>query len=158
MDFPFNIALGRIAEFYNRVDQNDPTNSALILLVLALSGLENDETLREKETVTALVAGTTNEVTNTGYSRKTLTDTDLVAMTVDHANNWRLLDIADQTFATITAGDAWAKLVMAYDNDTTGGTDTNLIPMCAFDLEIAPDGTDVVIQIAFAGFWKGLKQ
>ena len=31
----FNIAKGRVAELYNRVDSNDPTNSALIILILA---------------------------------------------------------------------------------------------------------------------------
>ena len=32
-DFVFNIAKGRVAEFYNRVDTNDPANSALVIVV-----------------------------------------------------------------------------------------------------------------------------
>ena len=29
----FNIALGRVAELYNRVDTNDPANSVLIIVL-----------------------------------------------------------------------------------------------------------------------------
>jgi len=83
----FNIALGRVAELYNRVDTNDPANSALIILILATAGIEADATLRDVDTVTALVAGTTNEVTNSGYARKTLTDTDIVAFAPDDTND-----------------------------------------------------------------------
>ena len=41
----FNIAKGRVVEFYNRVENNDPTNSALILVPIETTGLEADATL-----------------------------------------------------------------------------------------------------------------
>src|SRR5262245_46664284 len=70
-DFQFNVSVGREVELYNRVDSNGPTNSAFIMLVLALSGIEADATLKDYDTVAAILAGTTNEVTNTNYARKT---------------------------------------------------------------------------------------
>lgn len=128
-DLVFNIAKGRVAELYNRVDSNDPANSALIILILATSGIEADATLRDVDTVTALVAGTTNEVTNTGYARKVLTDADIVAFAPDDTNDRVDLDIPDQTWTAVAAGDGWNDLVVAYDNDTTGGTDANIVPL-----------------------------
>lgn len=150
----FNIAKGRAAEFYNRVDVNDPANSALIVLVLATAGLETDAVLRDVDTVTALVAGTTNEVTNAGYARKTLTDADITALTIDDTNDRVDLDIPDQTWTAVGAGDGWSKLVIAYDNDTTAGTDANIIPITAHDFVLTPDGSDITAQINAAGFFR----
>lgn len=67
--FSFNVALGREVELYNRVDSNDPANSAFIGMVLADSGLETDAVLKDFDTFAAILAGTTNEVTNSGYAR-----------------------------------------------------------------------------------------
>lgn len=153
-DLVFNIAKGRVAELYNRVDSNDPANSALIILILATSGIEADATLRDVDTVTALVAGTTNEVTNTGYARKVLTDADIVAFAPDDTNDRVDLDIPDQTWTAVAAGDGWNDLVVAYDNDTTGGTDANIVPLTLHDFVLVPDGSDVTAQIAAAGFYR----
>lgn len=150
----FNIALGRVAELYNRVDSNDPTNSALVILILATSGIESDATLKDLDTVTALVAGTTNEVTNSGYARKVLTDADIVAFAPDDANDRVDLDIPDQTWTGVAAGDGWNDLVVAYDNDTIGGTDANIVPMTMHDFVVTPDGSDITAQIAAAGFYR----
>lgn len=153
-DFVFNIAKGRVAEFYSRVDTNDPANSALVVVVLATAGLETDAVLRDKDTLTDVLAGATNEVTNTGYARKVLTDTDLAAFAPDDTNDRVDLDIPDQTWTAVAAGDGWSKLLICYDNDTTGGTDANIIPLTAHDFVVTPDGTDIVAQIAAAGFYR----
>lgn len=153
-DQVFNIALGRIAEFYVRVDGNDPANSAFIILILATAGIESDATLKDVDTVTALVAGTTNEVTNSGYARKTLTDADLTAFAPDDTNNRVDLDIPDQTWTGVAAGDGWNDFIVAYDNDTTGGTDANIIPCTMHDFVVTPDGSDITAQIATAGFFR----
>lgn len=147
-DFVFNIAKGRVAEYYNRVDSNDPANSALIIVALATSGLESDATLKDLATLAAVVAGTTNEVTNSGYARKVLTDTDLAALTVDNTNDRMPCDLPDQTWTTVAAGDGWSKLIVCYDSDTTAGTDSNIIPLTAHDFVITPDGSDIIATIA----------
>ena len=153
-DFVFNIAKGRVAEFYNRVDSNDPANSALVIAVLATAGLESDAVLKDFDTLSAVVAGTTNEVTNTGYARKVLTDTDLAALAVDDTNDRIDLDIPDQTWTAVAAGDGWSKLIVCYDSDTTGGTDANIIPLTAHDFVVTPDGSDITAVIATAGFFR----
>jgi hypothetical protein len=155
-DLIFNIAKGRVAELYNRVDTNDPANSAIIIALLASSGVESDATLRDKDTFSDLVSGATNEATNTGYARKTLTDADIVAFAPDDTNDRVDLDIPDQTW-TALANDgtgAISDFVTNYDSDTTGGTDANIVPMTLHDFAVTPDGSDVVAQIASAGFYR----
>ncbi|MBA2708773.1 MAG: hypothetical protein H0U59_13290 [Gemmatimonadaceae bacterium] len=153
-DFVFNIAKGRAGELYNRVDTNDPANSALIVVVLATAGLEADATLKDLDTLSAVVAGATNEVTNTGYVRKTLTDVDLGAITVDDTNDRFDYDIADQTWTSVAAGDGWSKLLICYDGDTTAGTDANIIPLTAHDFVVTPNGSNITARINSAGFYR----
>lgn len=153
-DFVFNIAKGRVAELMNRVNANDPANSALVILVLATSGLESDAVLKDKDDVAALVSGTTNEVTNAGYARKTLTDVSTITVTTDDTNDRVDVDMPDQTFAAIVAGDAWSKFVIAYDPDTTGGTDSTLVPLISLDFAVTPDGNDILAQLNSAGFYR----
>jgi len=150
----FNIALGRVAELYNRVDTNDPAASALIILILATAGIESDAVLKDKDTITDLVSGTTNEVTNGGYGRKTLTDADIVAFAPDDTNDRVDLDIPDQTWTGVAAGDGWNDLVVAYDNDTGAGTDASVVPLTLHDFVVTPDGSDITAQIAAAGFYR----
>jgi hypothetical protein len=150
----FNIALGRAAELYNRVDTNDPTNSALIIAILAVSGIESDATLKDKDTLADVVSGTTNEVTNSGYARKVLTDSDIVAFAPDDTNDRVDLDIPDQTWTGVAAGDGWSDFLVCYDNDTTGGTDANIVPLTMHDFAVTPDGSDITAQIAAAGFYR----
>jgi hypothetical protein len=146
-NYSFNIALGRESEFHWRVDNNDPTNSALVLVVLSATNLEADATLRDYDTLSALLAGTSDEVTNAGYARIVITDAGLSAFTVDDTNNQLVLPLANQTTAAISTGNSWSKLLICYDNDTTGGTDANIIPVKAFDIRdpvtgaaLAPSG------------------
>jgi len=153
-DQVFNIALGRVAELYNRVDLSDPTNSALIIAVLATSGIESDAVLKDMDTLAAVVAGTTNEVTNTNYARKVLTDADIVAFAPDDTNDRVDLDIPDQTWTAVAAGDGWNDLLVCYDSDTTGGTDANIVPLTMHDFAVTPDGSDITAQIAAAGFYR----
>ena len=153
-DQVFNIALGRVAELYNRVDLSDPTNAALIIVVLAASGIESDAVLKDKDDLAAVVSGTTNEVTNSGYARKTLTDADIVAFAPDDTNNRVDLDIPDQTWTAVAAGDGWNDLLVCYDSDTTGGTDANIVPLTMHDFVVTPDGSDITAQIAAAGFYR----
>jgi hypothetical protein len=142
-NFSFNVALGREVEFYSRVDGNDPANSAFTLVVLANAGLESDDLLRDYDTLAALLAGASSEVTNTGYgARKEITDAQLAAYVVDDTLDQITLQFPSQTYTTIGVGDLWRKLLICYDSDTTGGTDANIIPVKAFDMLI--DGAAVI--------------
>ncbi|MDH5738736.1 MAG: hypothetical protein OEY77_00255 [Nitrospira sp.] len=152
-DFVFNIAKGRVAEFYNRVKSNDPANSALIVVVIDANG-DTDATMRDRDDLAALLGGTANEVTNTNYARKTLTDADIAALSIDDTNDRVDLDIPDQTWTGVAAGTAWTDLLICYDPDTTGGTDSAIIPLTCHDFAVTPDGSDITAQIAAAGFFR----
>jgi hypothetical protein len=153
-DLVFNIAKGRVAELYNRVDSNDPTNSALIVAVFNV-GAATDATLRDYDTLAA-IEGDANaaEVANSGYARKTLTDADLTAFAPDDTNDRVDLDIPDQTWTSVAAGTAWTDVVIAYDNDTTSGTDSSIVPLTLHDFAVTPNGGDITMQVAAAGFFR----
>lgn len=147
-DFTFNISLGREVEYYQRVDGNDPAAAVLVGMVLRAANIEADTTLKDYDTFAAILAGASDEATNSGYSRKTWTDSDLVAFTVDDANDRTQLFLPTPiTFATIGSGDTWAKLVVGYD---AAGTGTTIIPITAHDLlfqgsYVVPNGTNITI-------------
>lgn len=137
----FNIAKGRVKEYYYRVENNDPANSALILVPIETSGLESDATLRDVDDLAALLSGTTNEQTTMG--RKTLTDSDLAAVPApDDGADTNSVALPTVTWSGAT-GNAISKIVVCYDPDTTGGTDADIIPLTMFDFAITPDGSDV---------------
>jgi len=148
----FNVALGRAGEFQNRVDANDPAASELVVMILATAGIETDAVLKDKTTFADVVVGTTNEVTNTGYTKKVLGDVDVV-FTVDQANDRVDLDIADQTWTAVGAGDGWNDFVMGYD-PVGAQTMTDIIPMTLHDFVVVPDGSDITAQIAAAGYYR----
>lgn len=152
-DFVHNVGKGSVAGYYQRVDGNDPANSALIVVVIDANG-DTDAAMMDRETLGALLGGTANEVTNSGYARKTLTDADLTAFAADHTNNRVDLDIPDQTWTAVAAGDPWTDLLVCYDGDTTGGADTAIVPLTNHDFAVTPSGTDIVAQIAAAGFFR----
>lgn len=140
----FNIAKGRAVELYNRVKSNDPANSAFILVPLETSGLEADATLLTAKTLAAVLAGTTNEQTTMG--RKTLTDSDLASFPdPDDVNNRYDVSLPTVTWTAAT-GNAISKILVCYDSDTTGGTDSNIVPLTLFDRVETPTGSDIVLS------------
>lgn len=143
-----DISLGKTVEYHTRVNDNDPANSALILVVLAHAGIESDATLRTYATLSALLAGASNEATNS--TRKTLTDLDIGAASVDTTTHRTTITFSNQTWAAVAAGDSWSKLIVCYDSDTTGGGDASIVPMAFYDLRISsapiiPNGNDIII-------------
>jgi hypothetical protein len=148
----FNVALGRVAEFYNRVDTNDPANSALIVVPVDV-GATSDATIKDFDTLAAVLAGGVTERSSNGWARKTLTDADLSALSPDDANDRMDVDLPDQTWTAVSSG-AVTDLLICYDGDTTGGTDSNIIPLTLHDFPITPDGSDVVAVVATAGFYR----
>lgn len=137
-DLVFNIAKGKV-KYYSELPA---ANDALIVILLESSGLEADSTLKDYDDVAALIAGTTNEQTTGG--RKTVTS---VTVTVDDTNDRVDIDFADQTWTALT-GNAVGALLIAYDPDTTTGTDSTLVPLTKHDWAITPDGTDVTATVA----------
>ena len=140
----FNIAKGRVAELYNRVESNDPANSAIILVPIETSGLESDATLIDKDDLAAVLSGTTNEQTTMG--RKTLTDSDLAAFPAPNdTSDYMSLNLPSVTW-TAASGNAISKILVCYDSDTTGGTDSAIIPLTMFDFAATPSGLDITMN------------
>jgi len=152
-DLVFNIAKGRVVEFYNRVESNDPAASALVLIPVDVAAV-TDATLRDFDTFAAITGGGVTERTTGGWNRKVLTDVELAALPApDDTNDRYDVDMPDQTWTAVSAG-AVTDLVLCYDNDTAAGTDANLIPLCLFDFAITPDGSDVTAVVNAAGFFR----
>ncbi len=154
----FNVSKGREVEFYNRVDGNDPANSAFILMILASGSANGVGGLVDFDTFAAILAGGYTEVTNVGYARKTLTDASISPYTVDDTNNRILLTLPLQTFSGVSAGNTWDLGVWGYDSDTTSGTDANIVPISGHELRTAggialvPDGTNPLVVDPSAGW------
>jgi hypothetical protein len=139
----FNIAKGRVRELYNRVKSNDPANSALVLVAINANGV-TDATFEDFDTLADLLASAANEVTNSGYARKVLTDADLTALSApDDTNNRAECDLPTQIWTAVVAGDAWTDIVVCYDSDTTSGTDATVVPLTLFDFVQTPSGADI---------------
>jgi hypothetical protein len=153
-----NVSKGREVEFYNRVDWNDPTNSAFVLMILKSGSANGVNGLVDFATFAAILAGGYTEVTNSSYARKVVTDSAISPYTVDNTNNRILLTLPLQTFTSIGAGDVWDLGVWGYDNDSTGGTDANIVPVTGHELRTAggialvPDGTNPLVVDPSAGW------
>jgi len=146
----FNIAKGSVVEYFRRVDSNDPTNSAIIVVPVD-AGATTDATARDLDTLSACTGGGFTERTTGGWNRKTLTDADIATPAVDDTGDTFSVTIPDQTWTAVTAG-AVTDLIICYDSDTTAGTDANIIPLLLLDFAITPDGSDVVADAGTAIF------
>ncbi|MGW0566089.1 hypothetical protein [Streptomyces tauricus] len=135
----FNIALGRVAHYASLPAAND----ALLLVPLEAAGLVDDATMRDYDTLAAILAGASNEQTS-NMTRKTLGS---VTVTVNDTDNRVDIDAADVTWTAAT-GNPIGAVVLCYDPDTTTGTDADLIPLAKYDCAMTPDGTDFVLTIA----------
>ncbi len=143
-DIAFNIAKGKAAYLAGLTAAND----ALIAVPIETSGIVSDATMRDYDDLSTLLAGASNEQTTMG--RKTLAS---VTVTVDDTNDWVMIDCADITWTAAT-GNAISALVICYDPDTTGGTDSDLIPLAKLDCVVTPAGGDITYQVASGGFYK----
>lgn len=142
----FNIAKGRVNELVTRVAGNDPTNSALVGILLKVA--EADATLEDYDTISALLAGANTECDFTNYARVVWTDAVITAPTPDDTNNWQQADVPDWVIANAggATNNTLVKIIIAYDNDSTAGDDTNLVPLIHADLSATTNGDQLTVQ------------
>jgi hypothetical protein len=143
-NYMLNMAKGRFAEFLVRVDNNDPTNSAIILVPLSASDTEANR--QDDDDLATFLAAAPNEQTAGGWVRKTLTDADFSAPVPDDANNRWNGTLPAVTWTAPTAGSNTTGLAICYDSDTTAGTDSNIIVIAHCDFVVTADGNDVVLN------------
>ncbi len=154
-DGVINIAKGRVVEFYNRVKSNDPTNAAFIVVLLKTN--EGDSSLIDYDDLAALLAGSSVEADFTNYARKTLTDSDLAALPApDDTNDRYDIDLPDQTWTSAggASNNTLVKLLVCYDSDTTGGTDSNIIVCTHHDFSATTDGSNLTAVFNSDGFYR----
>lgn len=148
-----NNAKGAFAGWLQRVEDNDPANSGLVIIALKLAQADDD--LRGYVTAATLLANAGNtEADFTNYARIVYTDAALLTRTVDNVNDRVDVDMPDFTYSN--AGGATnnnlVKLCVFYDPDTTAGTDADLLLISHHDFVQATNGSDVTAQVAAAGF------
>lgn len=152
----FNISKGREVELYNRVLTSDPTNAVLTMMVLASGSADGLSGLPDFDTFAAILAGGYDEVTNTNYARIELDQADLAAWAPDDTNNWVRLVLPLQSWLNIASGDTWDLIVVGYDPDSTGGTDSAIVPITASELReggtaLVPNSSMMVVD--FSSVW-----
>lgn len=151
----FNIARGRDVQLAMNVNANTPANSALVVVLLTAN--EADDTLNNYDTLDALLGAVGNtEADATNYARKVLTDTDGIVVTVDDGSNNVNIDIPNQVYTALggTTNNTFTKAVICYDDDTTAGDDTNIIPLYHFDIPVSDNttnGQNYTLQISASG-------
>lgn len=132
--FVFNISLGSVAE---KVRDGGGT-----WRMLFLEAAEADDTLRDYDTISALL-GAAGNTESTGATRQALTN---VVLTVDDTANTAAVDADDVVFTPSTDSKV-VKILIYHDPDGTD-TDTANVPAAAHPDEFTPEGNEVTIQIS----------
>ncbi len=145
-NYAFNCAKGLPAMYHDNVNSNSPANSALILIPLSAQGTESEA--QDYDTVSAVLGGTSNEQTAGNWVRKTITDADIVASVLNDTSNRRDLALpqVQWTGPAPTIGNDTTGLLIAYDADTTGGSDTDLIPISSHTFTATANGNTVTLN------------
>jgi hypothetical protein len=150
-DFVFNIAKGRVAELFDRVDNNDPPAAILVVIPVSVAAV-TDATLIDVDDFAGVITAGVTELTTGGWNRKTLADTDIATQAPTDASDFNARDIADQTWTAVSAGTS-TDLIICY-SAVASPTNSQLVPLTQHDFAITPDGSDVTAQINAAGFFK----
>jgi len=148
----FNVAKGQDKTYFSNVNANTPANSAITLVLLQAS--EADATIRDYANLSLILAEAGNtEATFTNYARKVLTDSDGITITVDNGTDTLSIDIPDQIWTTAggAANNTLTKLLVCYDPDTTGGDDTTITPIYAYDFVATTNGENLEARPAAGG-------
>lgn len=146
-NFVFNVAKARAGEFFYRVKNNDPANSVIVLVPIASAIAAATDGSPQAQTIDDL--GTVlGRYTAAGASwgRKSLDDTLLASVTPDDVNNRFACTLPQVTWTAPTTGQNTGGLLICYDNDSTSGTDANIIPICHCDFSVTADGNDVILN------------
>jgi hypothetical protein len=117
---------------------------------MLLKVAEADAALRDRTTLADILGAANTEANFTNYARKTgITGT----VTVDQANDRVDVDMPDQTFAAAggATNNTLAKLIVYYEE---AAADATRIPLSAHDFVVTTDGTDLIVQVAAAGFYR----
>lgn len=140
-DLLFNIGRGSAVRAYE-----DGEDFIVVLLRVA----QADDTLRDHDTLAAVLAAANTEADFTNYTRKVISNAT-ITVTYDDTGNDAQLDFPDQTW--VAAGGAsnntLVKLLVCVD----GASDAARLPLTLHDFATTTDGNDLTAVVAAAGFY-----
>lgn len=155
-NFEFNVAKGKTNAYYDRVANQDPATSAIVIVLLKAA--EADATLEDYDDLATLLAAAGNTEADftdgvTPYARKVLDHTAISATTPDDTANTQSATFANQTWVDAggTTDNTLVKLVVCYDPNDAGGTDSEIIPLTCHDFATTTNGNDLTAVVDAAG-------
>ncbi len=160
-DGVFNISKGRVIEFYNRVENNDPAASELV--VMLGFGTITDAVLIDLDDFAAIIADSNfTEATFTNYAEKvgnsdgSGVDFALASLPApDDGNDRYEVDLPDIVWTSAGNGtnNTLTRLITGYDAAGTG-TDSGIIPLTFHDFAVTTDGSNLTAEFAALGFFR----
>lgn len=133
------------------------TSDALILIFLRPTSQQDDDVLRDYTSVASLLSGGNLECTAANYVRKSITSG--ATITPDNTNNRVDVDLPDTTWTALgsmtgtNAKQDQSALLIAYQANTSTGTDATLVPLTKHNYPFVADGSDR--QVPFPnGFYR----
>jgi len=122
---------------------------ALLLILLKSTGLQADTTLRNYQTVAAMLASNT-EADFTNYARKVISGG--VTITTDTTNSKQTITFSNPTWAAAggAVNNTLGKLVVAY-RPTSGSLDSACLPLTYHDFSATTTGSDLLGQVSGSG-------
>lgn len=110
--------------------------------------MTTDATIKDLATLSA-VLGVVTERTTGGWNRKTLTDVEMATFTTDNALDRQTSAVPTFNWV-LTAAPNVTDLLICYDNDTTAGTDANIVFLTMHDfVSSLGTGTETVDPSTF---------
>lgn len=153
--FVFNVAKGKVAYYATLPAAND----AIVVVLLKVGNLEADATLKDYDTLALLLAGTSDEADFTNYARQTVNSASSPGITISIDDTANVVYVDGPDIAWSNAGGAvnnsLGKVLFCYDPDTTGGTDSTLVPLTAHDFVGTTDGRTLSLTIDPLGIYSG---
>jgi hypothetical protein len=146
-DFIFNAAKGRV-----RTLSELTGNRRLVWVLLQSTGLEADSVLEDYDTLAALLAASNTEATFTNYVRTAVASPS--GSVDDAADEW-VLDAAPLQILAAGQGldNTLHKALICHDPDHTTGTDADLIPVAAYNINVTTDGSDLTFTPSTTGLY-----
>ncbi len=146
--FVFDNATGRAVEWHYQAYTVGSPQGVVVVVVDRTTASDSD--MRVCTTLSALLATAVNEVTNVNYTRQVVTKTgvgQLALPAIATVSNVHTVDLPDQVYSNIHAGDAWTDIIICYAPNTAGA-DSTIIPMTSHVKNVTPDGGTITFSIA----------
>jgi hypothetical protein len=120
------------------------------LIIVLLKVAQADATLRDHDSLSAILAAANTEADFTNYARKTIANASWT-ITIDDTGEDASADFADQTWTAAggASNNTLVKLLVCID----GANDAARLPVTLHDFATTTDGNDLTAVVDAAGFY-----